>query len=167
VARLKTISDQLRAAHAQADMQVNRINASLEKMWKENTTFRKRGLKGGRARSQQAKKGRLAICLQDLTPEQHKLRREVERKDRKGRNQIEGLNQILTMFEDGYQFIQGQQNIAEQVVEMGHKFARGVATIPEAWIVYMAEEVLPDAARDKEVDDIEAMVDVFIDEYGL
>jgi len=38
-------------------------------MWKKNSIFRKRGLKGGRARAQQAKKGRLATYLQDLTQE--------------------------------------------------------------------------------------------------
>ena len=167
VARFNTLSDQLRTAHARVNLQVNRIRIRLEEMWKKNSIFRKRGLKGGRARAQQAKKGRLAACLQDLTPEQHKRRKEVERKDFKGRSQIEGLNQILTIFEDSFQFIHAQKDNAERVIDAGRKIARGVATPSEAWTVAMADEVLLDAATNKEIDDIEAMLEAFLDEYGL
>ncbi|KAI1621875.1 hypothetical protein EDD37DRAFT_498417 [Exophiala viscosa] len=167
VARLDTLCDQLRAAHAQMDMQVNRIHAKLEEMWKENNKFRKRGLKGGRARAQQAKKGRLAVCMKDLTLDDHKHRREIERKDFKGRSQIEGLKQIMTIFEESHEFIRGQQRIAEKVVMSGLKMNAGVATTQESWILIMADELLPDAARNKEIDDIEAMLDAFVDEYGL
>ncbi|KAI1616568.1 hypothetical protein EDD36DRAFT_139685 [Exophiala viscosa] len=40
--------------------------------------------------------------MQDLNPEDHEHRREIERKDFKGRSQIEGLKQILTMFEGNH-----------------------------------------------------------------
>jgi len=50
---------------------------------------------------------------------QHKRRKEVERKDFKGRSQIEGLNQILAIFEDSYQFITAQQSTAEEVARSG------------------------------------------------
>ncbi|KIV86219.1 hypothetical protein PV11_01846 [Exophiala sideris] len=167
LARLNALSDQLRAAHTKVDRTINRIRASLEAMWKQNAIYRRRGLKGGRARAQQAKKGRLAVCLQDLTPEQNKRRREVERQDFKGRNQIEGLKQILTIFEDCHQFITGQRSITEEFVNAGRMVARGTATPMEAWIVSMADEILPDAAKIEEIDEIEAMLDAFHDEYGL
>ncbi|KAK4939602.1 hypothetical protein LTR10_020102 [Elasticomyces elasticus] len=74
----------------------------VDRWWGQSTEVRKRGLRGGRARAQQAKKGKLAACLQDPTPEQNTHRQEVERKYGKGRNLIEGLRQILTMFEDSH-----------------------------------------------------------------
>ncbi|KIV79497.1 hypothetical protein PV11_07057 [Exophiala sideris] len=78
----------------------------IDRWWGQSTEVRKRGLKGGRARAQQAKKGKLAACLQDPTPEQNKHRQEVERK------------------QPPYYFITGQQSMAEEVVKTGRKLGR-------------------------------------------
>lgn len=162
---LNTLSDLIRGAHIQVDMEFNRIQNTLKEIWEENTDLRKRGLRGGRARKQN-KLGKSFASMQNMTPEQTKRRKEVEAKDYQGRNRLEGLKQILTLLETSHQFVQEQQTMAEEVLLAGRKVALGSANRIEACIAHAADTVLFDANHE-ELGDIEDMLKAFYDEYGL
>ncbi|KIW68770.1 hypothetical protein PV04_04692 [Phialophora macrospora] len=147
-----------------------KVKAQLEKLWDDNADFRRRGLRGGKARKNRKDHGAYVRFEETaaLGAEFHKHRLDVEKLDYEGRNRQAGLAALSEMFEETHDWILQQREICEDMIRCTN-LAKNEILSPMVLnnVSNMSAIVFgePEENRAAKLADIKAMVAAFFEEY--
>ena len=156
------------AAHELVSDHEARLKAEIEELWADNTTIRKRGLRGGTARKQRQLKGNYTK-YKDVRAAHGdhflKHRVEVEQKDLLGRNRLLGLKALRELFQESYDEVKVQLEACQQVIELADYWTHGIPMLKDFLQGSINVEALFQPETLDKIADMEEMVKAFNEEY--
>ncbi|EXJ93952.1 hypothetical protein A1O1_02345 [Capronia coronata CBS 617.96] len=114
-AHLQVLADQVRAAHMTVTEEEACITAALKTLWDENPDLRRRGLKGGTARTAKKMKGPYTP-INKMTKEQKHRRLHVEKQDKRVRGGIERVRLLQELLDSSLKLVEYQAGECEMIL---------------------------------------------------
>jgi len=161
---LNILEDGVKAVYVVVENHLFRIQNEQTTLWKKNPDLRRRGLRGGRARKQNAT-GKAFISITLEPPAEYKRRKEVETQDYQDRTRSSGLQNLADVFDNCYNLIHEQQRLAGLVLKHGNTLtseSAGLTELEDARTRY--ETAIGGIDREK-MDEIQEMLDTFNAEF--
>jgi hypothetical protein len=166
---LCNLADKIRAVHTHVADHERRVEHELQEMWEQNSGMRRLQLKGGKARRQRSQLGNYVPYAQTKAAGAgvHENRLYVQKKDLAGRTQAQGLAYAKTLLDQSFQDVRALQQKARAVIDACHVSNTGYADEETIKIIEEGMATVFNERDELELQDIEAMVVVFFEEYDF
>jgi len=161
---LDTLEDGVKAAYVPVENHLSRIQKEQTVLWKKHPDLRRRGLRGGRARKQNAT-GNAFVSITKLTAVEYERRKAVETQDYKARTRSTGLQHLADVFDSCYKLIHKQQRLARLVLEHGNSLTSESAALLELQEAHAQYETAIAGIDREKMAEIREMLDTFNAEF--
>jgi hypothetical protein len=166
--RLNKLAGQLQTAHDTVFDYEERLKAAIEELWGDNSTLRKRGLRGGTARKQRKYKGNYIKFGEHAVQGDQILKHRVavETTDFLGRNRLLGLKALKDLFGESFKYLHEQQQICQELIGCSDLWSMAITQL-KVFAQYSKnkDSLFQEEALEK-IEDIEEMVEAFNEEYN-